>query len=57
VCGGSRGGGRGGRRERERGRAISINSPDRNVKKFNVLYNTKLMEDEAVQFHVADRVM
>jgi hypothetical protein len=38
VCGGSRG---------ERERAISINSPDRNVKKFNVLYNTKLMEDNA----------
>jgi hypothetical protein len=32
----------------ERERAISINSPDRNVEKFNVLYNTKLMEDEAV---------
>lgn len=46
MCGGNKGGGRGGRRERER--AISINSPDRNVEKFNVLYNTKLMEDEAV---------
>jgi hypothetical protein len=45
VCGGSR---RERERERERERAISINSPDRNVKKFNVLYNTKLMEDKAV---------
>ena len=32
----------------EREKAISINSPDRNVKKFNVLYNTKLMEGKAV---------
>jgi hypothetical protein len=36
-----------GEREAERERAISINSPDRNVKKFHVLYNTKLMEDNA----------
>jgi len=34
--------------EAEREGERESNSPDRNVKKFNVLYNTKLMEDNAV---------